>query len=237
MARGCEGSSSRFCLRVACSLLAVAGLAAAFPSGAAELLVRVHDESSKQPLQGAAVCLGTPADLRQMGAYITGTDGQVAYQDLLAAPLVLTVSKPGYRGERIHVNASTSNRMLMVPLATGGGGPVCHGPFTATGGGAPGGVAIRNFRINDGAATAHSRTVMLDFVASGSPNQYRVSESPDFRGAKWQPYAGSAPRFRLSAGAGRKTVYLQVRRYETVGGSHLEISSGVMHDSIQLSGG
>jgi len=223
---------------VACSLLAVAGLAAAQAAGAAELLVRVHDESSKQPLKGAAVCLGTPADLRQMGAYITGSDGQVAYQDLLAAPLVLTVSKPGYRGEQIHVNASTSNRMLMVPLATGGGGPVCHGPFTAAAGGAAGGgVAIRSFRLDGGAATAHSRTVMLDFAASGSPNQYRVSESPDFRGAKWQHYGGSAPRFRLSAGAGRKTVYLQVRRYETVGGSHLEISSGVVHDSIRLSGG
>ncbi|MGA7801720.1 MAG: carboxypeptidase regulatory-like domain-containing protein [Gammaproteobacteria bacterium] len=237
MARGCEGWSVRLRRQAACSLMAAAGLAAAQAAGAAALEVRVHDDASKQPLQGVAICLGTPADLRQMGAYITGSDGQVTYQDLLTAPLVLTVSKPGYRGERIHVSASASSRTLMIPLSTGGGGPVCHGPLTAAASGGEGGVAIRNFRLDRGAATATSRTVVLDFAASGEPNEYRVSENADFRDARWQSYGGRTPHFRLSAGAGRKTVYLQVRRFRTVGDSHLEITSGVARDSIVLSGG
>lgn len=223
--------------RALCSLFAVAAVAGVQAAGAAELQVRVNDEGSRQPLQGAAVCLGTPADLRQMGAYVTGSDGTVTYEDLLSAPLVLTVSKAGYRGTRIDVGASDSNRVMMVPLATGGGGPQCHGPYTAAPVSASSGVAVRDFRLDHGAGRTARDTVALDFAVSGDPNEYRASENPDFAGASWQRYEGRAPRFQLSAGAGRKTVYLQVRRLRTVGDSQLEITSNVARASIVLGGG
>lgn len=230
------GVSGRRRRRVLCALFAVGAVAAAPAAGAAELKVQVHDEGSRQPLQGAAVCLGTPADLGQMGAYLTGSDGSVTYGDLLTAPLVLTVSKAGYRGTRIDIGPSDTDRVLMVPLATGGGGPVCHGPYTAVPASASGGVTVRDFRINHGAASTASAVVQLDFAASGAPNEYRASENPDFAGASWQRYQGRAPGFHLSPGAGRKTVYLQVRRLRAAGHSHLEITSNVARASIVLGG-
>ena len=42
------------------------------------------------------------------------------------------------------------------------------------------------------------------------------------------------PRFELSAGPGRKTVHLQLRRYRVAEGARLETRSEVLSDSIVL---
>lgn len=69
---------------------------------------------------------------------------------------------------------------------------------------------ITLFSINRGAATTASRTVTLDNTATGGPADYQASESRDFTGAAWLPYA-TAPAFTLSPGDGPKTVYFKVR--------------------------
>jgi hypothetical protein len=69
---------------------------------------------------------------------------------------------------------------------------------------------ISRFAINNGASSTTSRTVTLDNTASGSPTEYRASESSTFAGAVWRPYA-PAPSFELSAGVATKRVYFQLR--------------------------
>jgi hypothetical protein len=72
------------------------------------------------------------------------------------------------------------------------------------------GPAVSSFDINGGAASTTSRKVTLDNTAINSPTYYKASESPDFAGKKWLVYK-EAPKFKLSAGAGTKTVYFKVK--------------------------
>ena len=76
----------------------------------------------------------------------------------------------------------------------------------------------------------------LNFVHSGDATHYRVSERSDFRSAGWLPIGGTRD-FELSTPAGRKTVYLQVRKYITVQGGAMESVSNVARDRIVLEGG
>jgi hypothetical protein len=69
---------------------------------------------------------------------------------------------------------------------------------------------LTSVRINRGYNTTTSRAVTLDNVASGSPTEYRASESATFAGATWKPYS-QAPTFQLSPGTATKRVYLQLR--------------------------
>ncbi|HKK14741.1 MAG TPA: carboxypeptidase regulatory-like domain-containing protein [Gammaproteobacteria bacterium] len=214
--------------------LALAPVLAPGSARAADVKVRVTDDTGQGPLAGAAVCLGTPANHHQMGAYLTPASGMVTFSGLLKTPLVLTVSRSGYQGERIDLEPSGSDRVLLVPLTSGGGGPVCSAA-TATPGSA-GALNVSDFRIDAGADRTAGRRVNLSFTVSGTPTQYRVSEHADFAGARWQPYR-SRPTFELSAGPGTKTVYLQVRRFRQLAGhSTLQITSNVVHDSIVLGG-
>ncbi len=70
---------------------------------------------------------------------------------------------------------------------------------------------VTSFVINSGATTTADPVVTLNNTCVGAPTEYMASESPDFSGATWQPYA-TAPTFTLSSGeGGTKIVYFKVR--------------------------
>jgi hypothetical protein len=216
------------------TLLVISLLASAIPAlaPASELTVRVFERGGKQPLAGVSVCLGTSANTMQFGSDRTDREGYAVFTEVPRAPLVVTASKFGYRGEQESLVTKSYERLLVMSLASGGGGPEC----TSAGGKAAlgtGGLQIHNFRINKGAAVSSDRRVHLNYDVSGHPNQYRVSEGPDISQSEWQSYS-SKPTFTLSPGNGKKTVYLQVRRYSRINGAAIETVSPVAHDSIVL---
>jgi len=64
--------------------------------------------------------------------------------------------------------------------------------------------------INDEAFQTSSRTVDLYIYGQGWAVQMKISESPAYSGASWQPYTSSTT-FQLSPGAGLKTVHVRLR--------------------------
>lgn len=200
------------------------------PASAANLSVQVLERGSGQPVAAAAVCLGTSADTDQFGAVRTNSDGAVVFEDILDAPLVLTVSKDGFRGERRPIPGMSTDRVTTVLLPRGGLGPQCEaapiGPDELE-------LRVRNFRVDDGAATTGDRSVTLNFSAGGEATDYRASESRDFAGAQWQPLSAERS-FQLSPGGGEKRVYLQLRKYRQAEGLRLETLSEVVSDTIEL---
>jgi len=198
---------------------------------AADVQVRVFARGGT-PLAGVAVCLGTPARISQFGAMQTDENGNAAFSDVPRATLQVTASKNGYKAEQKIMGASTSNRMLVISLPTGGGGiqcPLDKGAASASGRG----MVISRLAMNNGAVKTTKLSVALDNVVSGQPTHYRASERADFKGAEWQDYT-KAPVFHLSPGRGKKIVYFQVRRVATLDGAKLEIFSPVRQDSILL---
>jgi hypothetical protein len=191
--------------------------------------VRVLNKSTGQPLEGASACLGTSADPVQLGARRTGPDGKAAFQDVPGAPLSLIVSKSGYRSERKSVSGGPYDQEQTVLLAKGGGGGYsCEaGAVVSRDAGPP-----PSFVLDRGAGVTTDRTVSLDFSSEGATD-YRASESSTFGDAEWRAIEGT-PRFELSAGPGRKTVYLQLRRYREAEGARLETRSEILSDSIVL---
>ncbi|NIR61625.1 MAG: carboxypeptidase regulatory-like domain-containing protein [Gammaproteobacteria bacterium] len=200
---------------------------------AAELEVRVSDRSDGTALSGAAVCLGTPANPRQMGAYLTPETGTVAFGDLPHTPLQLTVSKPGYRGERRALGPLDSDRVVLVHLPKGGLGPECSDarPYRSRAG-LPA-LRVRRFELAGGAATTPRRRVPIELDVEGTPTHYRVSEDPRFRDVEWRA-VDAEHHVTLSSRPGRKRVYLQLRRYRRLDGSSLETLSDVVEDTITL---
>jgi hypothetical protein len=199
---------------------------------ASELRVRVFERGGRQPLAGASVCLGTSANLVQFGANQTDREGYAVFEDVPRAPLLITASKSGYKGEQQALVTSTMQRMLVISLPTGGGGPVCASPgdhavavMSA--------LQIRDFSINKGATASPDRRVRLDHYVNGTPNEYRASENSDISTAPWQPYSPQ-PIFELSPGNGKKTVYFQVRRYSKINGADIQTLSPIVHDSIVM---
>ncbi len=70
---------------------------------------------------------------------------------------------------------------------------------------------LQSFTINNGAPAAAGRTIILNNICVGGPDECLASESASFEGATWQPYS-SAPSFVLTTpGNGVKTVYLKTR--------------------------
>lgn len=216
------------------ALLAVMLLSVSACLSAAELKVRVFERGGNVPLAGVAVCLGTSARLDQFGATRTDARGYAVFDSVPGAQLLVTASKTGYMTEQEKVVTSNASRMLVLSLPAGGGGVRCQ-PDEAESGITSAGLRIERFVINRGAAVTDNRGVTLDSVITGAPTQYRASEQADFGGAEWLDFKAS-PGFMLSAGAGRKTVYLQVRRHSTVNGAVLETVSPVSIDSITLEG-
>ena len=67
---------------------------------------------------------------------------------------------------------------------------------------------VVSFKINNGAATTNSRTVILNNVTERA-TLFCASERSDLQGAYWKSMH-SAPQFTLSRGDGRKRVYFQL---------------------------
>lgn len=211
-------------------LLMAAISSAAFSAG---LSVRVFERGGKAPLAGVAVCLGTPARLDQFGAMLTDPGGYAVFTDIPQGPLLITASKSGFKSEQENMVTSNMDRLLVLSLSAGGGGSQC--PLDSDGAGQQvSGLDVSRFSINNGAAKTGQRAVTLDNRVAGNPTQYRASERADMRDAQWQAYSGKAS-FELSAGAGKKIVYFQVRRHATINGADLEVLSPVVRDSISLS--
>ena len=207
-------------------------LLAALTVSAADVQVQVSEREGNAPLVGAAVCLGTSARVDQFGAMLTDRNGFAVFKGVPRATVLVTASGNGYKAEQETMVTSTSNRILVMSLPAGGGGVQCP-----LGKGASGkvtsGLGVSRFAINNGAASAATGQVTLDNVVLGQPTQYRASERSDFKGAEWRDYH-KAPVFKLAAGAGKKTVYFQVRRHAALNGANLETLSPVMRDSIRL---
>lgn len=208
-----------------------------FASGelsAADLRVRVFERGGNVPLTGVAVCLGTQARQDQFGATRTDADGYAVFDSVPGARLLVTASMPGFMSEQEMLVTSNTSRMLVLSLSSGGGGPRCLTDDTEISRFEPA-LRIDRFIINNGAAVTTSRGVTLDSRISGTPTQYRVSEQDDFSDAEWLNFKTS-PGFMLSPGAGKKTVYYQVRRHSTLNGAVLETVAPVSTDSIMLEG-
>ena len=203
-----------------------------FAANAADLRVRVFERGGNVPLTGVSVCLGTQARLDQFGASRTDGEGYVLFSEVPQAQIVVTASRSGYKTEQEALVTSNTNRMLVMSLPAGGGGPECA-LRTQVAALTPTGLAVRQFRINAGAPATNSRNIKLNHSISGVATEYRASERRDMSGAEWKSYAG-APEFTLSEGPGMKRVYLQVRRHSTVNGATLESLSPVVQDSIRL---
>lgn len=202
---------------------------------AADLRVRIFERSGKAPLEGASVCLGTSANITQFGSRHTDSNGFVVFSEVPRAPLVVTASMRGHKGEQKSLVTSTMEQLLVISLPTGGGGPECTSGEKAAVAGS-GGLMILNFGINKGAGVSGSRQVVLNHSVNGRTTHYRASEQQDFSGARWLPYT-DAPGFELSPGTDKKVVYLQVRRYSEINGADIQTLSPVVHDSIRLEEG
>ena len=201
-------------------------------ASAADIRVRVFDRGDQTPLVNAAVCLGTSARIDQFGARMTDNEGYVSYTDVPRAPLLITVSRTGYRAAQEALVTSTTNRMLVMSLSTGGGGTPC--PLdNSVSRVYSGGLSVSRFLLDNGKAVTANPTVTLNNQASSQATQYRASERADFSGASWQEYA-TAPAFQLSPGPGKKVVYFQVRRHATAGDANIETLSPAARDSITL---
>lgn len=202
---------------------------------AADLRVRVFERGGNVPLAGVAVCLGTDARLDQFGATRTNADGYAVFDSVPGARLLVTASHAGYMSEQETLVTSNTSRMLVLSMSAGGGGAQCQTGEQEVGISSAGGLRIERFVINNGAAVTGSRDVTLGSRISGAPTQYRASEQSDFSGSEWQDFKDS-PGFQLSPGAGKKTVYYQVRRHSTLNGAVLETVAPVARDSIVLEG-
>jgi len=198
-----------------------------------DLRVRVFERGGKAPLAGVAVCVGTPARLNQFGAMLTDPGGYAVFSDIPQTALLVTASKTGFKAEQENVVISNMDRMLVLSLSSGGGGSQCQLDGD-TGSRQASGLDVSHFTINNGAPKTGQRSVTLDNRVTGEPTQYRASERADMQDAQWQSYSGKAA-FELSAGAGNKVVYFQVRRHATINGADLEVLSPVVRDSINLS--
>ena len=199
---------------------------------AADLRVRVFERGGDMPLPGVAVCLGTSARLDQFGALRTDKKGYVMFDAVPHAQLLVTASMPGFKSEQESMVTSNTNRMLVLSISAGGGGPRC--PISnADSGVSVTSMAISEFAVNKGEPVTNKRKVKLNNSLTGEATQYRASEGQDFDDAKWRNYA-AAPDFKLSRGAGVKVIYLQVRRHATVDGGTLETVSPVVSDTITL---
>ena len=213
-------------------------------SWAGEITVQVSKRHAGDPVQAAAVCLGTPANPTQFGAMLADDKGMVRFDKVhTRAELVLTVSKRGYQGRQVPLSRSSGNRGVLLTLASGGGGPECAKAVTLAGQAtsvtspvghlAPG---IAFFQINGGSDTTRSSRVTLDYVLTGEASHYRASDRSDFKFAQWQPLESDL-RLDLTGDSGLKTVYFQVGKLTSAEGAEIEILSNIAVDSIELDGG
>jgi len=190
------------------------------------LEVRVVDRQSGAPVGQAAVCLGTRARSDQFGARRAAADGTVRFDDLPVNSMVLTASRRGYQGKQQGVEPLSGNRVIVLNLAPGGGGPVCEAvessgePEQAAGGE----LEITSVRVNADKTASSSARVLVAASVSGKANQIRIAESADFASAVWQDLKPQN-RYTLSQGKGVKRLYIQVRRQVKSRGASIEVLS------------
>ena len=201
---------------------------------AAEIRIHVTDRYLGHALAQASVCLGTPANPVQFGGQFTGENGYVVFEDVPDTPLILTVSRIEYAGYLRRHTAKRFDITLRIGLTAGGFGPVCDlGEVNISSAVTERSLTIPDFRLGKTASSGGGRTVRLDAVTTGNPTHYRVAEHWDFKGVEWIEYT-TQPSYTLSAGAGEKRVYFQVRRLKQIVGGKMESLSGIAGATIYV---
>ena len=191
------------------------------------LEVRVVDGQSGSPVGQVAVCLGTTARTDQFGARRATDDGTVRFNGLPVNRMVLTASRRGYQGRQQGVEPLSGNRVIVLKLVPGGGGPVCEATENS---GKPEQVTAGELEITgvqvsaDKAVSPPDVQVLVTVDVSGQANQIRIAESADFAGAAWQTLKPQN-RYTLSQGKGVKRLYVQVRRQVKSRGASIEVLS------------
>ncbi len=190
------------------------------------LEVRVVDRQSGSPVAQAAVCLGTRARADQFGARRAAANGVVRFSGLPVNRMVLMASRRGYQGRQQDVEPLSGNRVIVLKLAPGGGGPVCVAtensgePEQATGNE----LEITGVRVSADKTAPSGAQVQVMVDVSGQANQIRIAESADFAGAAWHALKPQNP-YTVSQGKGVKRLYIQVRRQVKSRGASIEVLS------------
>ena len=197
-----------------------------FPGESHWLEVRVFNKQSDRALSGAAVCLGTTAKPDQFGAERSNEEGVVRFENLsqMPMPLLATVSKQGFQGRKQLLEPMHQSRVLVMRIASGGGGPECGAPAELADNTSSSGLMVERIGIRADSGSGESGKVLIAVAVSGSANQIRISEQADIAGASWQAYQ-PAVAYTLSQGKGSKQVYVQVRRFSEVEGASIEVVS------------
>lgn len=155
---------------------------------------------------------------------ISDTTGIVSYRiytaDSLAGPYNLLDSSTAsaYTAENLHNGFVYFYRVSAVNSTT------IEGPQSAAVFGTPNLFAVI---INDGAEECGSRTVNLTMVAPTGTALMRISNSPDFAQAPWEPFA-AVRSWILTSGNGTKNVYAMFRDGEG------NVTGDTLSDSIEL---
>lgn len=212
-------TSSPFWMRILFTLLV-----ASAPGVSMALTVQVLDRSTGEALDNASVCLGTRANPEQLGAKRTSTDGMARFDNALPDQVLITVAKSGFKGNRQVLE--TANQMLVLKLASGGGGPQCNAPATQANGQDYGGLSIVDIDVEKQAPTGAGEHVLVSVTVEGKANQIRISESADMSEAEWQALR-TPIAYRLDGNSGAREIYVQVRRYAQTEGAKIEIISPV----------
>lgn len=214
----------------ACLLGALLGVSSAsafsFSAEARWLEVHVLDKQTGNPVNQAAVCLGTTARSDQFGARRSDNDGVVRFENLSQRPVAMlaTVSKAGYQGRQQLLEPLYQSRILIIKVVSGGGGPQCDAPLTPAEGDITSGLIIERITIKPDSAADGSGQVLVSVQVSGDANQIRISEQVDFSGATWQALA-PAVAYTTSQGKGVKQIHVQVRRQARTRGASIEVVS------------
>ncbi len=214
-------------------LLAVPATGYAYSNEEHWLEVHVIDRQTAQPLRDASVCLGTSARPDQFGSRRTDHKGIVRFQDLLPNPLVLSVSRKGFRSQQRAVEPMYQSRIMVLKLASGGGGPECHAlplqkpvPLAASG------ITIRHATVRRDDTASSAREVIIDVTVNGKAGQIRIGERADLSGSEWQDLQGRTP-YTLS-GDHVTRLYVQVRRKLEAEGATIEEVSPVRQVQFRL---
>jgi len=196
-----------------------------FSMSSAERWLEVHvlDKQSGDPVSDAAVCLGITARPDQFGAMRSDKNGVVRFENLSQRPVAMltTVSKSGFRGLQQRLEPLYQSRVLIIKLASGGGGPQCDAQQAQAQGDSESGLVIERISVK---ADAMAGRVLVSVRVSGAANQIRISEKSDFDGASWQKLE-PAVVYTTSQGKGVKQIYVQVRRQASTKGASIEVVS------------
>lgn len=190
------------------------------------LEVRVVDKQSGRPVGDAAVCLGTRARGDQFGALRTAADGVARFAEPPASRMLLTASQGGYQSKQQSVGPLSGNRVIVLNLAPGGGGPACEATEGQDEPEVAGELEITSVRATADTASSPGDQALVSVRVSGHANQIRIAESADFAGAAWQELKPENS-YTVSQGGGLKRLYVQVRRQVGAKDASIEVVSPV----------